>query len=458
MVADVDKRHQIVGVRGVWLAPARLGGFCAHALGVAVVCGDQRFRTGLPAGSDHAPEAAVEGLHAGDGGLVVASVSDHIGVGVVADDRVVGAGLDGFDQTVGQLLGAHLRLLIVGAHMGRRHQHAILAVEHPLLSTVEEKGHVGVLLGLGDPELAQPCVRHDFPESVVQSTRIEHRGLMEGCAIVGHGDEVGERGQPVAGKAAEILANKGLGQLSRAVGPEICEQHEIAVFDLGNLAAMVDHGWLYEFVGLAAGIGLIERNQRIGGLECALAVHNQVEGPLRAVPGLVAVHGVEAATDRRNAAHAELAAADNDLLDGFGRTLRRGISAVEKRVQINLFHPATRGAFDRGEDMVLVAVHTARREQAEDVQGAPARGKRVKGLGEHGVLEKTTVFDGGGDAGQLLRDQAPTADVHVPNFRVAHLLIGQSDVGAGGAEQGVDAFALPQSIPDRGVGRMNGVV
>jgi len=41
------------------------------------------------------------------------------------------------------------------------------------------------------------------------------------------------------------------------------------------------------------------------------------------------------------------------------------------------------------------------------------------------LREKTAVGDSGVDAGQILVDDAAGTDIHVPDFRIAHLIVGR---------------------------------
>jgi len=66
------------------------------------------------------------------------------------------------------------------------------------------------------------------------------------------------------------------------------------------------------------------------------------------------------------------------------------------------------------------------------------------------------VLDRAADAGQILVDDSAGAEVHVADFRVAHLAVGQADVAPGTRDQGVRAIG-PETVPRRGVGGGNGV-
>ena len=103
---------------------------------------------------DDARQAAIDRLDSRDGRLPDTAVADHVGVGVVRDDEVIPTRLDRLDQRVRDPWRAHLGLQVVGGHLRRRDQRAVLIWKIHLATAVEEIGHVGVFLGFGDPQLA----------------------------------------------------------------------------------------------------------------------------------------------------------------------------------------------------------------------------------------------------------------------------------------------------------------
>jgi hypothetical protein len=152
--ARVGDQHalDVVGrVRG--LDGARVG--VEHLLGVAVVGGDEDRAAARACRFDHAADALVRHGHRLDGGVEDAGVPDHVAVGVVQDDQVVGvepalgrkraarldldlaarahggAGAHRGDAVadrdhgeVGHLVRAHLRLLVLGDG-DARHEDAV---------------------------------------------------------------------------------------------------------------------------------------------------------------------------------------------------------------------------------------------------------------------------------------------------------------------------------------------
>lgn len=122
------------------------------------------------AGLPDAADGDVGGLDGADGGLVIARVSDHVGRGEIAHDKGIASlalclRLQRLNDAAGDLINAHGWLQVVGCHLGRGDQLAILPFELHLAAPVEEKGDVGVLFRLGRVELAhalpgQPLGQH----------------------------------------------------------------------------------------------------------------------------------------------------------------------------------------------------------------------------------------------------------------------------------------------------------
>ena len=222
-------------------------------------------------------------------------MAHHVAVGEVEDDHIVIAALNALDGLRGDLGGAHLRLEVIGGHLGGGDQTAVLAREHLLSATVEEESHMGVLLRLGNAELSIALAGDILAEDIGQlpvgegHQHIGHGGVILGSTHIGHREvalfplHVGEGG-----------VHKAAGDLPRPVGAEVDKDD-----------------------GVAPGHGVV--------------------GPLHPVPALVPVHGVVAAHDGGHLAHAHLFALFHQLfhiaLAGSGGH----VPAVQEAVDI---HPA----------------------------------------------------------------------------------------------------------------------
>ena len=139
-----------------------------------------------------------------------------------------------------------------------------------------------------------------------------------------------------------------------------------------------------------------------------------------------------------------------------GGGLRRRVAAVGDRMHDGLAAGLVQvGGQRRG--MVLVRVHAAGRDQADQVAGAAGLLQRVDQRGEGGRLGDAAVRDGVADAHQFLLHHAAGADIQVADLGVAHLAVRQSDIAAGGVQEGVRA-GLPQAGEGRGLRQAHGVV
>ena len=62
-----------------------------------------------------------------------------------------------------------------------------------------------------------------------------------------------------------------------------------------------------------------------------------------------------------------------------------------------------------------------------------------------------------GNAHQFLADDPPGSDGEVTDFRIAHLIVGQPDMGAAGLNQAM-GIGVPEGVHDGRLGTANGVV
>ena len=148
---------------------------------------------------------------------------------------------------------------------------------------------------------------------------------------------------------------------------------------------------------------------------------------------------------------------DLGALEGVGGALRGSIPAVQEGVQDHLPRPRAHREIDHREEMFLVAVDAARRQQPQDMERLPATRRARRRVEERPVVEEGTVLDGARDAGEVLHHQPPGTDVHMPDLGVPHLLVGQADIGPRAADQGV-GIERPEIVPDRFIGAVDRVV
>ena len=381
-------------------------------------------------------------------------MADHVAVGVVDHDHIKALLLDGFDDAVGHFRGVHFWLQVVGSDLRRRDQDALFAFERFFAATGEEERDVCILLCLGDAQLGLAVLRQVFAQNVVQAGRGKRGGCRDFRRILGQADVRRQLGQACAWEFVEVWLDECARQLAGAVGAEVHEDDRVAILDLDGFA---NARGLDELVVLLAGVGRLQAGKGAVGGVFGGAVDDQVVGGADAVPAVVAVHGVVAADQAGDAALAELGEGGVEQFDGGLGAAWRGVAAVEEGVQVDLLGAALRGQLGHGDQVVLVAVHATVGEQAEDMHGLAGTGRLVHCASEHGVLEELAVTDGLGHPGEVLVNHAAGAEVHVTDFGVAHLPVGQAHVHAGTGDQTV-RLGGAQAVVDRCVGGEDGVV
>ena len=126
-----------------------------------------------------------------------------------------------------------------------------------------------------------------------------------------------------------------------------------------------------------------------------------------------------------------------------------GVTAIGDAVQVNFFCTQMLCHFQHAEPVVGMAVDAAGADQTHQVDGLARVDGSLHVLDQHGVLEHLAVADGLGDEGQLLVDDAASA-------QVAHLTVGQTDCHAGGVNGGHGVFCH-QGIDEGLVGCGHGI-
>ena len=84
--------------------------------------------------------------------------------------------------------------------------------------------------------------------------------------------------------------------------------------------------------------------------------------------------------------------------------------------------------------MILMAVHAAVGNQAEEMQALALLAAWAKAFFSTLFLRQRVFLDGLVDAGQVLVNDAAGAEVEVADLAVAHLAVGQADIHAAGAD------------------------
>ena len=306
-----------------------------------------------------------------------------------------------------------------------------------------------VLLGLRDAQLGHAEVRNIFAERVRQALGLErHLNARDRDIVLRHADVV----DVLLGalEAVELVVHERTGDLTRAVGAEVCKDDRVVVLD-GRALGHDDRN--NELVGHACVVGRLHGLVR-GSRVLADALGDCVVRLLDALPALVAVHRVVTARDRRDAAQLEGVDLVLQTVDIFNAGLRRGVAAVHEAVEADLAQAVAARQFEQREHVVDVRMHAAVGQQTEDVQGGIEPLALVDRAHQRFVFEEITVLNGLGDAGQLLIHDAARADIGVTDLGVAHLTVRQADIQTGSADIGHRVF-LKDLVQIRRVRRLD---
>ena len=227
-----------------------------------------------------------------------------------------------------------------------------------------------VLLGFGDPELGEPERGEIRAEAVVHRLRRKSDGqVRELFAVAREAHEGREARHTAPRKVGERGVGQRSGQLPRAIGAEIHEDDRVAVLDRRRARAGRDDGCgADEFVILAAGVGRREPVRGAFGRVRRAAIDEEVVRLGEPIPALVAVHRVVAADDRRDARVLVPRAHRLEQRERRRGALRRRVASVEECMHADARRASRRGELDHRRDLPLVAVHAARRHEAQHVR------------------------------------------------------------------------------------------
>ena len=209
-----------------------------------------------------------------------------------------------------------------------------------------------------------------------------------------------------------------------------------------------------------ASYGCLKRLRSARCVVCSAdAVDDRVVGELGPLPALVAVHRVVAARrptrSRPVPALSSTACELRQVADAAGR---RGVAAVgDRRARRRAARCVRAASSIERVQVLLVAVHAAVRDQADEVQRVLPPAQRSIAAASAGLLEELAVADALVDAREVLVDDPAGAHVHVADLGVAHLAGGQADRFAGGDQLRV-RIPLHQRVVDRRARQRDGVV
>ncbi len=179
-------------------------------------------------------------------------------------------------------------------------------------------------------------------------------------------------------------------------------------------------------------------------------------GERHALPALVAVHRVEAAGNGAEIHTLQPRDVGFELRQVFDGAARGHVTPVEEGVDAHR-DAVGRECGGQCHEMILHGMHTAGRQDPHHVRRAAAllqfRGEfaqRRQG-GERAVLDRRV------DAHEILHDHAAGPQIHVADFRISHLALGQADMALGGFEER-GRMQRAEAVEVRRAGEQHGVV
>ena len=259
---------------------------------------------------------------------------------------------------------------------------------------------------------------HHFTDRVDEvGLVVQNVHTLEALVVVGHGDVVQVQGRHSV--VFEGFLGQRLGDFSASVGAEVEAQHHVSGAD--HTVHTLDAERLHKLVcDPLVVVRLDASNGRF-----MLRVHLPEQGAVglgHSLPAFVAVHGV-VPTVHCGDARLLVRQVGFQILQVGGSHLRRRVAAIGERMDDTIGHACGLRRIDQGMQVRLLAVHATPRHQPHQMQ--PLAGLRglFQSVHQHGLLRKGTVGHSPVDAKQVLVHHAPCADVHVPDFAVAHLAI-----------------------------------
>ena len=237
------------------MGAVRLPGNGVQLFDIAVVRSDGHHVV-LGQGSIHhllqGPADVTAGIQLGGG---VLGVADDITVGEVGDDEVVFP--QGARHSPGHLRQGELRLLVKVDAFGRGDAHILFTGEGGVFPAVEEKGHMGELLGLRAVELGFSGLGEDLGQRFYHVFRRKGDGQMLELVVIQCQDSEVQILQLPALHGPEVVRREQFRQLDLPLTPAAAEHHRVVIPDAadGNAALSQHHG-LQMIVVLPCGIGM----------------------------------------------------------------------------------------------------------------------------------------------------------------------------------------------------------
>ena len=305
-----------------------------------------------------------------------------------------------------------------------------------------------VFLGLGDAELRQAGLRHHLAQHVGQllaagtarSGTRSARSSTRSCRRRRRSGRRCARSKPLkAGSSSAV-------RISRARSARKLTMSTPSPSFMPVIAA--DHGRQDELVAGLRRIGADRSRRSASARFAALRRRPSRDRPLHPVPALVAVHGVVAAARRARSATpgsaGDVLQERRDMLAG----ARGGASRPSRKPWMTTGTPGGDERLRQGGEMGLMGMHAAGRQQAQQMAAPPDCFSVAMKPFSAGLWPSSPSANRLVDARQVLHHDPAGAEIHVPDFGIAHLAVRQADIQLRGVQEGVRA-GRPETIENR---------
>ena len=155
----------------------------------------------------------------------------HITVGEVHHDEIVFGLVDSSHELILHLVGTHLRLQVVGSHLRTWNQDTILTLVRSLTTTIEEEGHVSILLCLSGVQLLLALLGEILAQRVLDVLLGEEDVHTLEVSVVWSHTVVLQSRDGLHTLLRHILLRQGDGHLLGAVVTEVDEDNNITLFN-----------------------------------------------------------------------------------------------------------------------------------------------------------------------------------------------------------------------------------
>ena len=293
---------------------------------------------------------------------------------------------------------------------------------------------MSIFFSFSDTQLGQSLLGNVFTEGIVQALWFEgNLYVWHGSIVLGHAD-IAQR-EEVTGKAGKIRVNQSAGDLSCTVRTEVIEDNRVVCRNSAFLW-IADNAWNNKFIGDIVCIGISHCLYSIFA-DNTFTANQNVVCFFHTFPTVVAVHCVVTSHYRSDFANAKFGTFVLQLFNKLFAGSWRNVTTVHEAMNIYFGKSMFFSQFQQAVQMFDMAVYAAVGQQSHQMQGRVVLLAIFDCRKQSFVFEEVAILNRFCNAGQLLINDAASADVGVSNLGVAHLTIRQANIQTGCTQLGV---------------------